>query len=659
MSGGNKAVELQLQMRQNAEELQDFMKELDSWETDIKKKDEQLRSGSSCETEQRSLPPVRNKDYRQKKREKNKPPTKNAKNQPKQPRIKSYDYQAWDKFDVSKALETMDKEDSPEQSESDSEGVPIDRDLALAEKEKGNRLFKEGKYDDAIDCYTRGMSADPYNPVLPTNRATCFFRLKKYAVAESDCNLAIALDRSYTKAYARRGATRFALQKFESALEDYEMVLKLDPENLDAQNEVRKVKEALSSQEVKADRKEAPAKESPAAKEGEQEQIKEQQTRQQAVMQKDLGNAYFKEGKYEAAVECYTKGMEADATNALLPANRAMAYLKLQKYKEAEDDCSKAIALDGTYTKAFARRGSARAALGRLREAKEDFEQVLKLEPGNKQAVDELKKITSDIAASGLTTEQATADSQSTRRTVQPINKPPHLRSTKPLRRIDIEEVGGEITVLEKRVMATPSTCGGAAPPPSAAGDHAEEASPLGGSPCAKIQKIEEISDSPAPPPKCPEEGHATDRPVKQKKENLTNQEGALSVNEPVSIPSLPANSFQLEADLRKLKNHPDKMYKYLKQIEPDMYPKVFQNSLEPDILNQILGIFQCFYIKYEAPSLILEILKNLATVRRFDMAVMFMSSTEKKVLQDLFDCLRQAGLEDEPVKALQKKYGV
>lgn len=31
-------------------------------------------------------------------------------------------------------------------------------------------------------------------------------------------------------------------------------------------------------------------------------------------------------------MECYTKGMEADATNVLLAANRAMAYLKLERY---------------------------------------------------------------------------------------------------------------------------------------------------------------------------------------------------------------------------------------------------------------------------------------------------------------------------------------
>ncbi|KAJ8245472.1 hypothetical protein GJAV_G00271110 [Gymnothorax javanicus] len=655
MSGGSKAVELQLQMRQNAEELHDFVKELDSWETDIKKRDEELRRGSAEEPHKQNLPPIRNKDFRQKKK-KTKLSTKDTNNQLKQSRIKSYDYQSWDKFDVDKALESMDKDESPD-SESDSEetGVSVDRERALAEKEKGNRLFKEGKYDDAVECYTRGMNADPYNPVLPTNRATCFFRLKKYAVAESDCNLAIALDRNYTKAYARRGAARFALGNLASAVEDYEMALKLDPENFEAKNEIRKIKEAQSQQSAKMDRGET-AETKPAEAHGVQDaKVKEQRVRQEAVVQKDLGNAYFKEGKYEAAVECYTRGMQADATNALLPANRAMAYLKLQRYTEAEEDCSRAIALDATYTKAFARRGSARAALGKLKEARQDFEQVLKLEPGNKHAMEELQKISADAGGSDLTAEQTALDQLPLRRTVQPINKPQHLRSTKPLRRIEIEEVGGEPPVLEK-LEAPPCS----APPITVAGDDGKGTSPPVGSPCAKILKIEEISDSPAQPQsKISEKGRLEAQPTKRKEELTSQQAPPPSESDDITVPPLPVNSFQLEADLRKLKNHPEMMYKYLKQMEPDMYPRVFQNSWNQDVLNQILQIFHAFYIKYEAPSLLLDALRSLATVRRFDMAVMFMSAAERKVLQELFDCLRQAGLVDEPVKALQKKYGV
>ncbi|XP_070996878.1 RNA polymerase II-associated protein 3-like isoform X1 [Oncorhynchus clarkii lewisi] len=659
----NKAIELQLQMRQNAEDLHNFMKDLDSWETDIKRKDEQLRTGSFSKS-QKSLPPVRNKDYK-KKREKKKASDNNANTEPKQARrIKSHDYQSWDKFDVDKVLESMDKEDSAAESndsESEDSGVPAtDQDKVLAEKEKGSQLFKEGKYEDAIECYTRGMGADPYNPVLPTNRAACFFRLKKFAVAESDCNLSIALDSNYFKAFARRGASRFALQHYESALEDYVMVLKLDPGNLEAHKEVMKCKEVIAKLGGKAESPEA-AVVTPSVVDVKQQQLmEEQQRRQEAVVQKDRGNAYFKEGKYEAAVEYYTKGMEADSTNVLLPANRAMAYLKLQRYKEAEEDCSKAIALDGTYSKAFARRGTARAALGLLKQAKEDFEEVLKLEPGNKQAFYEMKKIAIDMDTSGLLATEEHAQ----RRTVQPINKPPDLQSTKPLSRVDIEEVCGKILVQEESSAVLTSTT---APhvrhqkTTSIAYTVREgQASPPSTSPSAKIPKIEETSNLPSHSP--------VKGPVRYAVRAQTQQHREATVSEPTEppatpstelVPPAPTNSFQLEADLRKIGNGPEVIYKYLKQIQPQAFAKIFQSSLEPDMLNQILRTLQSFYIKKEEPPVILEILRNLAGVRRFDMAVMFMSNPEKKVLQELFDFLRQAGLEDVSVGALQKKYGV
>lgn len=45
MSGTNKSMELHLQMRHNTEDLVSFMRDLENWETDIKKKDEELRTG--------------------------------------------------------------------------------------------------------------------------------------------------------------------------------------------------------------------------------------------------------------------------------------------------------------------------------------------------------------------------------------------------------------------------------------------------------------------------------------------------------------------------------------------------------------------------------------------------------------------------------------
>uniref|UniRef100_A0A673G520 RNA polymerase II associated protein 3 n=1 Tax=Sinocyclocheilus rhinocerous TaxID=307959 RepID=A0A673G520_9TELE len=194
---GNKAVELQIQMRQNAEDLQNFMKELNNWEEEIKKKDQQLCARNVSE-----------------------PPTNGLKEQKETQRIKSYDYQAWDKFDVDKSLEAMDAEESPVHSnESDSEGLQVDRDLALTEKEKGNAYFKEGEYEAAVECYSRGMQADGTNALLPANRAMAYLRLHRFSEAEQDCSTALALDASYAKAFARRATARAARGRIREAKE--------------------------------------------------------------------------------------------------------------------------------------------------------------------------------------------------------------------------------------------------------------------------------------------------------------------------------------------------------------------------------------------------------------------------------------------------------
>uniref|UniRef100_A0A8C5V6Z4 RNA polymerase II-associated protein 3 n=1 Tax=Microcebus murinus TaxID=30608 RepID=A0A8C5V6Z4_MICMU len=612
MTSTNKAVELQLQVKQNAEELQDFMRDLENWEKDIKQKDMELRRQNGVPVEEKKKA---SQDLQKNQRGKYKN------------RIKSYDYGAWDSI-----LDELDKEDSThdslsQESESEEDGIRVDSQKALALKEKGNKYFKQGKYDEAIECYTKGMDADPYNPVLPTNRASAYFRVKKFAVAESDCNLAIALNRSYTKAYARRGAARFALQKLEDAKKDYEKVLELEPNNFEAANELRKINQALTSKENSYP-KEADTMIIKST-EGEKKHIEDQQKKQQAISEKDLGNAFFKEGKYERAIECYTRGIAADGTNALLPANRAMAYLKIEKYEEAEKDCTQAILLDGSYSKAFARRGTARTFLGKLNEAKQDFETVLLLEPGNKQAVTELSKI-----------------------------------KKKPLKKVIIEETGNLIQTID-----VPDSTTAAAPESNpinlanviaATGTASKKNSsqddllPTSDSPRAKVLKIEEISDT------------STLQPQANLKQDVCQSFSEISVEREqtpaqfvtIVLPQVPANSFQLESDFRQLKSSPHMLYKYLKQIEPSLYPKLFQKNLDPDVFNQIIKILHDFYIEKEKPSLIFEILQRLSELKRFDMAVMFMSETEKKIAHVLFNHIDKSGLEDNSLEELKKRYG-
>ncbi|NXI77109.1 RPAP3 protein, partial [Rhipidura dahli] len=666
MSTPSKVMELQLQVKQNAEELQDFVRELESWEKDIKEVDSELRKQSGVPEE--NLPPIRNKAFKKKKKSKNKVPSKITSEENKKNKIKSYDYEAWGKLDVDKILEELDKEDSTHDSvspESDSEedGIHIDAEKALAEKEKGNNYFKQGNFDEAIKCYTRGMHSDPYNPVLPTNRASAFYRMKKFSVAESDCNLALALDKNYIKAYARRGAARFALKNLQGAKEDYEKVLELDANNLEAKNELKKIDQALASKE-RSEQKEFEDTVRTGLTDEEKQRIEDQQLKQKAIAEKDLGNGYFKEGKYEAAIECYTRGIAADGTNALLPANRAMAYLKIEKYKEAEEDCTQALLLDASYSKAFARRGAARVALGKLREAIQDFEAVLKLEPGNKQAVNELTKIRNELSDKEQRTQQeypaVLIKETEIKNIVKMIDNPLQIKSTKPLQRIDIEEIDDDTS--DDDLPSTTSLVNNWRNSVSVETTETPDQDDLLATvdiPKAKHLKIEEISDtSPLQLPVTVKGISSTTHPSLPASKQRE-KETRMSFMSACPVPPIPANSFQLESDFRKLKDCPENMYLYLKQIEPSLYAKLFQKSLDPDLFNQILKILHDFYIEKEEPSLILEILQRLSELKRFDMAVMFMSDAEKKITQVLFNHVNHMGLKDASVAELEKKYGI
>ncbi|XP_040834875.1 RNA polymerase II-associated protein 3 isoform X1 [Ochotona curzoniae] len=651
----SKALELQLQVKQNAEELQDFVRDLENWEKDIRQKDLELQRQSGVPEE--NLPPIRNGNFRRKKKVKTKESSKRIKEENTKNRIKSYDYEAWAKLDVDSILEELDKEDSThgsgsQESESEEDGIRVDSQKALALKDKGNKYFKQGKYDEAIECYTKGMDADPYNPVLPTNRASAHLRLKKFAVAESDCNLAIALNRNYTKAYARRAAARAALQNMEGAKADYEKVLELEPGHFEATNELRKINQTFQSEGSSQPAGVAMEKRPP---EGEGAATEERK-RQQALAQKDLGNIFFKEGRYEKAIECYTQGMAADSTNALLPANRAMAYLKIRKFREAEEDCTCAISLDGSYSKAFARRGTARNLLGKLSEARQDFETVLLLEPGNKQAVTELSRIKKELIEKGLW-DEVFLESTQRQNEVKPAGKPPQPGASKQLRNIVIEETGNVDSTATAAISTDPAELASAEAAASTTQDNSSQEGTLAISdmPRTKVLKIEETSDTLRLHPQARLRPGGQQPPSEKSAAEVGPVPPHLATT---ALPPVPANSFQLESDFRRLRSCPDALYQYLKQIEPSLYPKLFQKNLEPDVFNQIIRILHDFYIEKEKPSLIFEVLQKLSELKRFEMAVMFMSEAEKRTVRALLSHVDGAGLGGRPLDDLRKRYG-
>uniref|UniRef100_A0A8C6XJB0 Translocase of outer mitochondrial membrane 70 n=1 Tax=Naja naja TaxID=35670 RepID=A0A8C6XJB0_NAJNA len=100
---------------------------------------------------------------------------------------------------------------------------------------------------------------------------------------------------------------------------------------------------------------------------------------------KNKGNKYFKAGKYEQAIQCYTEAIslcpsEKNSDLSTFYQNRAAAYEQLQKWKEVAQDCTKAVERNPRYVKALFRRAKAHEKLDNKKECLEDVTAVCILE---------------------------------------------------------------------------------------------------------------------------------------------------------------------------------------------------------------------------------------------------------------------------------------
>ncbi|XP_006823305.1 mitochondrial import receptor subunit TOM70-like [Saccoglossus kowalevskii] len=96
---------------------------------------------------------------------------------------------------------------------------------AQSEKNKGNKYFKGGKYDQAIKCYSTAIDICPEENTkdLSTfyqNRAAAYEQLKNYKEVIEDCTCALKLNKQYTKALFRRAKAYEKMGEKMKCLED-------------------------------------------------------------------------------------------------------------------------------------------------------------------------------------------------------------------------------------------------------------------------------------------------------------------------------------------------------------------------------------------------------------------------------------------------------
>ncbi|XP_054277821.1 RNA polymerase II-associated protein 3-like [Macrosteles quadrilineatus] len=501
----DKSVLIQKQIKDNAEDLHSYVRDLKLWEEEMKRKDRQLSNQPTDE----ALPPVRRAKLTKSSSEK-----KEDKKEVVKKKLKSYDYSSWEKFDVDKACEEIDDEDKIIKEDSCQETAEQQekylKEKALYEKELGNKHVKNSKWDDAIGCYTRAIEAYSKDPVFFANRALCYLKKKKFEMVESDCTASLRLDPTYVKAMLRRAAAREALGRIEDACYDLRNALKLEPNNTQALRDLERVKNLSNKSKQPINRLTL----------SEVESIPE--------------NSAATEGK---------------------PKNISSLVIDNEKAKEVST------------------------------EGNDEFEWP------------------------------------SCSTTIEPIVKPPHLRSKKCLKRIEIYDVGPN---TPEHICA------------------------------AKLRKsnnLPTISPSPTHPPassRLSEPGFMSAATVKPR--------SILTITTPVDVPPPPTTSVQFNTAWNSVKGNPQLRYRYLKQIPGESLSDIFKDALESGMFSSILDTLSSEFISKE--DVVLSYLKGLTRVRRFSTLTLFMSTSDKSNLVKLFDhCLRKTECSSEDINELRKLY--
>ncbi|KAI5243176.1 TPR-like protein [Aureobasidium subglaciale] len=110
-------------------------------------------------------------------------------------------------------------------------------------KEEGNGFFKTGKYQQAVETYTSALEVDPQNrgtnSKILQNRALCYTKLKEWQKAIEDCERALKLDPSYTKARKTKAKAMGESGDWEAAVKELKSVAESNPEEPGIAKEIR------------------------------------------------------------------------------------------------------------------------------------------------------------------------------------------------------------------------------------------------------------------------------------------------------------------------------------------------------------------------------------------------------------------------------------
>ncbi len=242
--------------------------------------------------------------------------------------------------------------------------------------ERGDELFQQQRYREAIACYDKAAQAQPTDYLIWFKRGLTLDSLKAHAEAVESYDRVIHLQPEDYLAWFKRGKALELLQLYEEAVYAYDTVIRLQPDNYWAWHDRGKVLETSQRYEeavVSYDRAVQLKPDFDPAVQG----------RKQVLSQLKQVDRLYGLQHYEEAIASCEQAIRDNPDDPLAWLMRGMALEKMQHYEGAIASYGQVVKLNPEDHLAWFKLGTVLEHLQKPIEAVAAYNRVLKLQPDN------------------------------------------------------------------------------------------------------------------------------------------------------------------------------------------------------------------------------------------------------------------------------------
>lgn len=124
-----------------------------------------------------------------------------------------------------------------------------------AKNDRGNELYQQERYDEALAAYNEALAEDGENPALHYNRGNALYRSEQYPSAVQAYTKALDGEAPVGgRAQYNMGNSLFRMGLLEESIEAYKAGLRVEPDDIDMKYNLEYVMRQLKQQEEQARR---------------------------------------------------------------------------------------------------------------------------------------------------------------------------------------------------------------------------------------------------------------------------------------------------------------------------------------------------------------------------------------------------------------------